>query len=216
MNASTLSQTGANCHCDGPGCEKSPEFQSCKSDVHQAYIVATAAAGCLSSGLMGLVANMPLGLAPGIGVNAYFALTIVGVNGNGLVPYGKALAAVWLEGWIFFILSLFGVRQWLARLLPASLKLSAGAGIGLYLAFVGLGPQGLNVIGLDFDNIIGLAGCPDQYAKYPGEAGACMSHVLQDPKVWVGIFLGGVLIGLLMVYRVRGCLLYTSPSPRDS
>ena len=207
MNASTLSQTGANCHCDGPGCEKSPEFQSCKSDVHQAYIVATAAAGCLSSGLMGLVANMPLGLAPGIGVNAYFALTIVGVNGNGLVPYGKALAAVWLEGWIFFILSLFGVRQWLARLLPASLKLSAGAGIGLYLAFVGLGPQGLNVIGLDFDNIIGLAGCPDQYAKYPGEAGACMSHVLQDPKVWVGIFLGGVLIGLLMVYRVRGAFI---------
>ena len=65
----------------------------------------------------------------------------------------------------------------------------------------------LNVIGLDFDNIIGLAGCPDQYAKYPGEAGACMSHVLQDPKVWVGIFLGGVLIGLLMVYRVRGAFI---------
>ncbi|WFD34839.1 hypothetical protein MCUN1_001683 [Malassezia cuniculi] len=207
VNANTLSLSGGPCVCNNPDnfCRTDSEYQQCKNGVTRAYVVATAAASCLASGLMGLGANMPLGLAPGLGVNAYFALTIVGTAGTGLVSYGRGLAAVWLEGWIFFILSLFGVRQWLARSLPNSLRLSAGAGIGLYLALVGLGASGLGVVGVDMSTMVGLAGCPSQYQD--PETGVCQSHVLQDPRVWVGIFLGGVLTALLLLYRVRGALI---------
>lgn len=207
VNANTLSQSGGPCVCEHQEnyCHTDPEYQKCKSLVRRAYVVATAAAACLASGLMGVGANMPLGLAPGLGVNAYFALTIVGNAGTGLVSYGRGLAAVWLEGWIFFALSLFGIRQWLARSLPNSLRLSAGAGIGLYLALVGLSPSGLSVVGVDMSTMVGLAGCPVQYQD--PDTGMCKSHVLQDPRVWVGIFLGGVLTALLMLYRVRGALI---------
>lgn len=207
VNANTLSQSGGPCECAHPEnyCRTDEAYQQCKNDVNRAYVVATAAAACLASGLMGLGANMPLGLAPGLGVNAYFALTIVGTAGTGLVSYGRGLAAVWLEGWIFFILSLFGIRQWLARSLPNSLRLSAGAGIGLYLALVGLSSNGLGVVGNNMSTMVGIAGCPEQYQDK--DTGMCQSHQLQDPRVWVGIFLGGVLTALLMLYRVRGAMI---------
>lgn len=204
VNAHILKSSGGMCECssnDRQVCDNEPAYQSCLDDLHRGYVVATAAAGCLSSALMGLLANMPLGLAPGLGANAYFAFTVVG---SGMVSYGDALAVVWLEGWIFLALSIFGVRQWLARVLPNSLKLSTGAGIGLYLAFIGLGSGGLDIIGPDLSNIVGFAGCLDQYKD---ENGICQSHVLQDHRVWVGIFLGGVLTAFLLLYRVRGAFI---------
>ncbi|WFD07069.1 hypothetical protein MVES1_002425 [Malassezia vespertilionis] len=210
VNADILSSTGGPCKCTTDTCNNDPEYQACKNDVRRAYIVSTAAAACLSSGLMGIVANMPLGLAPGLGVNAYFANTIVGHDGNGIVSYSKALAVVWLEGWIFFVLSLFGVRQWLARVLPNSLKYSTGAGIGLYLAFIGMGPSGLGIVGLDLNDIVGLGGCPVEYQDRSQDGDLslhCLSHVLQNPRVWVGVFLGGVLMAMLLLYRVRGAMI---------
>ena len=208
VNSSILTLSGGPCECKSPNfCRDDPGYQACTNDLHQAYIVATAAASCVASGLMGLMANMPLGLAPGLGANAYFALTIVGEAGSGTVSYGQALAVVWLEGGIFVILSVLGVRQWLARALPASLKASTAAGIGVYLAFIGLGPNGLGVVGLDYSTIVGIGGCPQEY-KDQGVTGlACMSHQLQDLRVWVGIFLGGVVMALLLMYRVRGALI---------
>lgn len=208
VNASILSASGGPCTCTAKGdeCTNDPAYLSCQNDLRRAYVVATAAAACVASGLMGLCANMPLGLAPGLGANAYFAYTVVGVAGSGTVSYAQALAVVWLEGWIFVLLSILGVRQWLARVLPKSLKLSTGAGIGVYLALIGLGPGGLNVVGLDFDNIIGFAGCLPQY-RDTEHSNACLSHVLQDPRMWVGIFLGGVLTVLLIMYRVRGAMI---------
>ncbi|WFD27198.1 hypothetical protein MNAN1_002194 [Malassezia nana] len=208
VNASILSASGGPCTCtaEGDDCTKDPAYLSCQNDLRRAYVVATAAAACIASGLMGLCANMPLGLAPGLGANAYFAYTVVGVAGSGTVSYAQALAVVWFEGWIFVLLSILGVRQWLARVLPKSLKLSTGAGIGVYLALIGLGPGGLNVVGLDFDNIIGFAGCLPQY-RDTEHSNACLSHVLQDPRMWVGIFLGGVLTVFLIMYRVRGAMI---------
>ena len=208
VNASILSDSGGPCVCRGGGdeCSNDPEYLSCQNDLRRADVVATAAAACIASGLMGLSANMPLGLAPGLGANAYFAYTVVGTAGSGTVSYSQALAVVWLEGWIFVILSILGVRQWLARVLPKSLKLSTGAGIGIYLALIGLGPGGLNVVGLDFDNLLGFAGCLPQY-RDPEHSNACLSHVLQDHRMWVGIFLGCVLITLLLMYRVRGAMI---------
>lgn len=55
-------------------------------------------------------------------------------HGSGLISYQEAMAAVFLEGWIFFILSFFGLRQWLARVMPQSLVMAVGAGIGLFIA----------------------------------------------------------------------------------
>lgn len=213
VNADILSQSGGPCKCDGPNyCRDDDAYQQCKTDVHRAYIVATAAASTLASGLMGLLGNLPLGLAPGLGANAYFSLTVVGEAGSGTVGYSQALAVVWLEGWIFVILSLLGVRQWLARVLPNSIKLATGAGIGVYLAFIGLGPAGLNVIGIDYSTIVGFAGCLPEYLdtsdpNNPAGSLVCTSHVLQSPKMWVGIFLGGVAIAFMMLYRVRGAMI---------
>lgn len=181
-------------------------YALCKEQVRQDYVTATSAISFISTFLMGLFANLPLGLAPGLGVNAYFAFTVVGSDGQGLIPYGQALAAVFLEGWLFFALSIFGLRQWLGRLMPRSLTLATGAGIGMYLAFIGLGPNGLSVIGPNASDIVGLGGCPAQFQD--PDSGICASHVLQNPTVWLGIFLGGVLTGLLLIYKVRGAFFW--------
>lgn len=69
-----------------------------------------------------------------MGLNAYFAYNVVGHHGTGSVSYRMALTAVFVEGWVFFGLSLIGLRQWLARAIPKSIKLASGVGIGLYLS----------------------------------------------------------------------------------
>ena len=140
-------------------------------------------------------------------VNAYFAFSVVGFNGTGSITYREALAAVFLEGWIFLFLSIFGVRQWLARNIPKSLALATGTGIGLFIAFIGLQPAGgLGVLSGDYSNLVGLGGCPDQYAD-PDHSYFCLSHVLQKPTVWLGIFVGGFFTAVMMMYRVRGAII---------
>ncbi|KAJ1040342.1 hypothetical protein NDA11_007061 [Ustilago hordei] len=209
VNASILSSSGGPCECantpQDPVCANDAAYQQCTAVLNRDYVFSTAIAACVGTFLMAVFANMPLGLAPGLGVNAYFAFTIVGTAGTGIIPYSQALSAVWLEGWIFFLLSLFGIRQWLARLLPHSIKLSTGAGIGIFLAFIGLGPNGLGVIGGNASDLIGLAGCPAQYED--PVTGFCLSHKLQAPTVWLGVMLGGIFTALMLLYRVKGAFL---------
>ncbi|KAJ1028582.1 hypothetical protein NDA16_001748 [Ustilago loliicola] len=209
VNASILSSSGGPCECantpQDPVCANDAAYQQCTAVLNRDYVFSTAIAACVGTLLMAVFANMPLGLAPGLGVNAYFAFTIVGTAGTGIIPYSQALSAVWLEGWIFFLLSLFGIRQWLARLLPHSIKLSTGAGIGIFLAFIGLGPNGLGVIGGDASDLIGLAGCPAQYQD--PNTGFCLSHKLQSSTLWLGVMLGGIFTALMLLYRVKGAFL---------
>lgn len=140
-------------------------------------------------------------------VNAYFAFSVVGVNGTGSITYREALAAVFLDGWITLFLSIIGVQRWLARNTPKSLSLATGAGIGIFIAFIGLQPAGgLGVIGGDYNNLVGLGGCPKQYAD-PNHPFFCSSHVLQNPAVWLGVFAGGFLTVLMMMYRIRGAFI---------
>ena len=140
-------------------------------------------------------------------MNAYFTYSVVGINGTGSLTYREALATVFLEGWIFLFLSIFGVRQWFARTIPTSLALATGAGIGLFIAFVGLQPSsGLGVLGGDYSNLVGLGGCPDQYVD-PTHPYFCLSHILQKPTVWLGVFVGGFFTVLMMMYRVRGAII---------
>lgn len=66
-----------------------------------------------------------------------FAYSIVGFHGTGgIISYREALAATFMEGWIFLILSILGLRQWLARIMPQSLVMAVGTGIGVYIAYV--------------------------------------------------------------------------------
>ncbi|TFK66066.1 xanthine/uracil permease [Pluteus cervinus] len=224
VNAAILSDSGGTCVCTTNDlCVNDDAYLACKAEIRQELITTTAAIASLSSFLMGLLANMPVGLAPGLGLNAYFAYSVVGFNGSGMITYQQALAAVFLEGWLFLILSLLGLRQWLVRIMPQSLVLAVGAGIGLFIAyviiqdyihartdangrFIGLSPNGLSVVGSDATNIVGLGGCLAQNidATIPN---LCDRGVLRSPTMWLGIFLGGFVTVLMMIYRIRGAIL---------
>ena len=99
----------------------------------------SAAFGCL---LMGIYARYPISLAPGMGLNAYFTYTVV--KGMG-VPWETALGAVFLSGVTFLLLTLLGVRQWIVAAIPRELYAAVGAGIGLFIAFIGLRNAGIVV-----------------------------------------------------------------------
>ncbi|MDO6610359.1 NCS2 family permease [Shewanella sp. 1_MG-2023] len=107
-----------------------------------AVFVATclaAAVGCL---VMGFVANYPIALAPGMGLNAFFTYTVVGEMGY---SWETALGAVFMSGICFLILSLVKIREWIVNSIPMSLRLGIAAGIGLFLAFIGLKAAGIVV-----------------------------------------------------------------------
>jgi AGZA family xanthine/uracil permease-like MFS transporter len=109
---------------------------------HGAAFVATcigAALGCL---LMGLYANWPVGLAPGMGLNAFFTYTVVGEMGY---SWQIALGAVFLSGILFMIMSLSRLREWLLNSIPMSLRFAMGAGVGLFLGLIGLKTAGIVV-----------------------------------------------------------------------
>jgi AGZA family xanthine/uracil permease-like MFS transporter len=95
----------------------------------------------------------------------------------------------------------------MVRLLPRSIVLAISAGIGLFLTIIGLSSSGLSVIAGAVSTPLELAGCPAEYQVEAG-TGACASHVLQLPTVWLGVLLGGVVTAVLMQYRVKGALLY--------
>ncbi len=107
-----------------------------------AVFAATAIAAGVSSILMGLVANYPIGLASGMGVNAFFTYTVSMSLGFG---WEEALAAVLVSGVIFLIISFTPVRSYLINAIPKDLKLSIGAAIGFFIAFIGLKNAGIIV-----------------------------------------------------------------------
>ena len=104
--------------------------------------VATALAAAVASLAMGLMARYPIALAPGMGLNAYFTYGVVGAMG---VSWPVALAAVFVEGVLFLILAITGVRTALMRAIPRSIKIATMSGIGLFLAIIGLTGAGLVV-----------------------------------------------------------------------
>jgi AGZA family xanthine/uracil permease-like MFS transporter len=107
-----------------------------------AAFVATCIAAAFGSAAMGLFANLPLALAPGMGLNAFFTFTLV--KGMG-VSWQVALGVVFLSGVLFLIVSLLRVREWLITAIPLPLKLGIGAGIGLFLGLIGLRDMGVVV-----------------------------------------------------------------------
>ncbi|CAG9623218.1 NCS2 family permease [Sutcliffiella rhizosphaerae] len=107
-----------------------------------AVFTATALSSAIACLVMGLYAKYPIALAPGMGLNAFFAYSVV--LGMG-IPWQTALAGVMVSGVIFVFLSLFGVRERIINAIPAELKYAVGAGIGLFITFIGLQNAGLIV-----------------------------------------------------------------------
>jgi adenine/guanine/hypoxanthine permease len=109
-------------------------------------VAAVAAATCLSAAigcvLMGLIANYPIALAPGMGLNAYFAFTVVKQMG---VPWQTALGCVLISGCVFLLLTAAGVRQLIVNAIPRELFAAVAAGVGLFIAFIGLRDAGIIV-----------------------------------------------------------------------
>ncbi len=106
-----------------------------------AVLMATCLASFIGTAVMALMANYPFALAPGMGLNAYFAYTVCGAMGY---DWRVALLAVFVEGIVFIVLSLTNVREAVFNAIPSSLKKGVSAGIGLFIAFVGL--QGAHII----------------------------------------------------------------------
>jgi len=112
-----------------------PEILSTTGMDRNAVFVATCLAAALGSAIMAFVARWPIGMAPGMGLNAFFAFTVVGAMG---FTWQQALGAVFISGVIFLLLTVTGVRRWLVAGIPHSMRSAIAAGIGLFLAIIAL------------------------------------------------------------------------------
>ncbi|QDY43670.1 NCS2 family permease [Candidatus Pantoea soli] len=150
--------------------------------------VATCLAAAIGSILMGLIANYPIALAPGMGLNAFFTYTVVLHMGY---TWQIALGAVFLSAVIFFALSIFKIREWIIASIPLPLRAGIAAGIGLFLALIALEGAGIVV-----DNPATLVGLGDLTKPGPLLAllGFFIIVVLEARRVT-----GAVLIGILVV-----------------
>jgi AGZA family xanthine/uracil permease-like MFS transporter len=159
-----------------------PDILSATGMDKNALFTATALSALVATLFMALVARLPFALAPGMGLNAFFAFTVV--LGMGY-SWEFALTAVFIEGIIFLILTAFNIRELIVNAIPLSLKHAVSAGIGLFIAFIGL--QNAGVVISNDATLVGL-----------GDMGS--------PAVLVA--LGGiVLTAVLLALKVKGALL---------
>ena len=147
-----------------------------------AVMVATCVSSALATLLMGLLAKYPIALAPGMGLNVFFAVTVCGVMGY---SWQVALGAVFISGTLFLILALFKVWGRLVASVPDSLKHAIAVGIGLFIALIGLEYGGIVV---------------DDPAAYVG-----IGDLTSKPVMLV--LFGVLLISLLMALKIRGSIL---------
>lgn len=155
---------------------------------HGAAFVATCLAAALGCFLMGLYANWPVGLAPGMGLNAFFTYTVVKTMNY---SWEIALGAVFISGIAFMILTFSRVREWLLNSIPVSLRFAMGAGVGLFLGLIGLKTAGIVVA-----SPATLVHLGDLTSPGPLLAAICflMIAVLEYRRVF-----GGILISILTV-----------------
>ncbi|MDX8363280.1 MULTISPECIES: NCS2 family permease [Bacillaceae] len=148
-----------------------------------AVFTATAIAAAIGSLLMGLLARYPIALAPGMGLNAFFAFSVILTYE---IPWQTALSGVFVSGLIFIVLTLTGVRETIINAIPAELKHAVGAGIGLFIAFIGFQNAGIIV-----NNDAVLVGLGD----------------LTNGKTLLAIF-GVVITVMFMVRKINGGIFY--------
>ena len=117
-----------------------PQIMSISGMDQGASFVATCIAAAIACMFMGFYANWPVGLAPGMGLNAFFTFTVVGELGY---SWEIALGAVFIAGILFVIMSVTNLRKWMLESIPINLRISMGCGVGLFVGFIGLKSGGL-------------------------------------------------------------------------
>lgn len=148
-----------------------------------AVFTTTVVISAIATMFMGLYAKMPLALAPGMGLNAFFAYTVCMIMGY---TWQFALTAVFLEGLLFLLLTVTNLREKIVEVIPKTLKNAIGAGIGLYIAFIGLKSAGIIV-----DNPATLVSLGDITSGAP----------------LLGL-IGIVITAVMLVFNVKGALLW--------
>ncbi len=143
---------------------------------------ATALSAMIATVVMALLANLPIALAPGMGLNAFFAFTVV--LGMGY-SWQLALTAVFVEGIIFIVMSLFNIREAIVKSIPKNIKNAVSVGIGLFIAFIGL--QNAGIIVNNDATLVGLG------------------SITKGPALVA--LIGLVLTGVLLAFKVKGALL---------
>lgn len=156
-----------------------------------AVFVATCVAAAIGCLIMGLWANYPVAMAPGMGLNAFFSFTVVGQMGY---SWQVALGAVFLSGICFFLLSVFRIREWIIHSIPLSLRGGIGAGIGLFLAFIALKNAGIVI-----DNPATLVTIGDMTSW--GAIMACIGFVV-IAALYHKQVTGSVMIGILLITAI--------------
>ena len=188
-----------------------PDILSATGMDKNALFTATALSAMVATLVMALVAKLPFALAPGMGLNAFFAFTVV--LGMGY-SWQFALTAVFLEGIIFLILTIFNIRELIVNAIPLSLKHAVSAGIGLFIAFIGL--QNAGIIMNNDATLVGLGnmGSP---AVLIAAGGIILTAVLLALKIkgalLIGIFvatIAGLPFGVTQM--PEGHLIDTPPS----
>ena len=149
---------------------------------HGAVFVATCLGSAVACFLMGFYANWPVGLAPGIGLTAFFAYSVVGEMGY---SWQVALGAVFIAGVLFVAMSLSRVREWIMNSIPLCLRFSMGAGVGLFLGLIGLKSAGIVV---------------------PSDATLLSLGSFKEPQALLGA-LCFLMIAVLSFWRVFGAIL---------
>ncbi|EKE69570.1 NCS2 family permease [Gallaecimonas xiamenensis] len=155
---------------------------------HGAIFVATCLAAAFGCFVMGFLANYPIALAPGMGLNAFFTYTVVLHDGY---SWEAALGAVFFSGCIFVLLSLFKIREWIINSIPGALKVGIAAGIGIFLALIGLTNAGVVVDNPDTLVSMGNLGNP---AVLLAILGFFLIVALEACRVK-----GGVMIAILLI-----------------
>ena len=155
--------------------------------VFQMIAIATILASIVATVVMALYANRPFGLAPGMGLNAFFAFTVV--LGLG-IPWQTALAAVFVEGILFIALTAVGAREYVINLFPKPVKYAVGAGIGAFLLFIGL--QEMQVIVAYEGTLVTLGDVVATPGALLGVLGVLFTLIL-----WARGVTGAIVIGIL-------------------
>lgn len=166
-----------------------------------AAFVATCLAGAFGTALMGLWANYPIALAPGMGLNAYFAFTVVGTMG---IPWQVALGAVLVSGVLMMVISVLPVREWILHSIPRSQKMAIAAGIGAFLGLIAL--RGLGAVVAHPETLVTL-GDLTSWTVVLAAVGFVVIAALDFRRVP-----GAILIGIVGV-SVVGWIAGLSPAP---
>lgn len=162
-----------------------PSILSIAGVPSEQVFTATIIASLFGTLWLALFANYPIAMAPGMGLNAFFTFTVVQAS-KGEIDYLTAFSAVFVAGIIFSIISLTPLRKMLVKAIPNNLKLSITAGIGLFIAFIGMRSAGL--ITGDESNLVKLGD-------------------LSNPMVWLTI-VGVLVTAILMMYRIFGAIFW--------